>query len=187
VRVVAGIAGGRVLRAPEGRATRPTSDRVREAVFSILSSADAVEGSTVLDLFAGSGALGIEALSRGAVKAVFIDADPAAVRTIRANLTVVGDLAERATVLQTDALGFAASAAFADVVFADPPYRFDQWPDLLARLGPRTGTLVAEAASELDPGPAWETMKVKRYGGTVVTVARPLNGPEVLVAQEGDI
>jgi 16S rRNA (guanine966-N2)-methyltransferase len=164
------------LRAPAGRDTRPTSDRVREAVFSMLTSMDAVEGAAVLDLFAGSGALGIEALSRGAARATFVDQDRAAVAAIRANLLMVGDAAERAAVVCTDALRYAAAADTqpVDLTFADPPYRFDAWAGLLGALAARTGLLVAETGAEWDPGPGWETVKVKRYGGTVVTVAQPV-------------
>ncbi|MFN2506284.1 MAG: RsmD family RNA methyltransferase, partial [Acidimicrobiales bacterium] len=90
MRVVAGLAGGRRLQAPEGRSIRPTSERVREAVFASLGSLGAVQGARVLDLFAGSGALGIEALSRGARSATFVDSDLRAVAAIRANLAAVG-------------------------------------------------------------------------------------------------
>src|ERR1700733_12876317 len=90
VRVVAGRFGGRSLVAPRGRATRPTSDRVREALFSILAGADSLEGARVLDLFAGSGALAIEALSRGALDAVLVDSSAAAIAAIRRNLSAVG-------------------------------------------------------------------------------------------------
>ena len=82
--------------------------------------------------------------------------------------------ADQATVLQADALQYALDAPFADVVLADPPYAFSGWPALLDRLSSRVGMLVAETGSRWDPGPGWETVKVKRYGGTVVTVARPL-------------
>src|SRR3984885_7528700 len=92
VRVVAGRFGGRSLVAPRGRATRPTSDRVREALFSILG--EAVVGAGVLDLFAGSGALGIEALSRGASEATFVDSSQAAVAAVRRNLEALGVEAE---------------------------------------------------------------------------------------------
>src|SRR2546423_9976132 len=87
MRVVAGAYRGRRIEAPRGRSTRPTSDRVREAVFSILGP---IEGLRVLDLFAGSGALGIEALSRGAAEAVFVDSDPRAIVVVRRNLAAVG-------------------------------------------------------------------------------------------------
>jgi 16S rRNA (guanine966-N2)-methyltransferase len=120
MRVVAGVYGGRRLKAPPGRATRPTSDRVREALFSILGP---IEGARVLDLYAGSGALGIEALSRGASEAVFVDSDARAVTAIESNLETVG---ARARVHRRDALKWLESAprgedAF-DLVFADPPY-----------------------------------------------------------------
>jgi 16S rRNA (guanine966-N2)-methyltransferase len=178
VRVVAGRARGRLLQAPPGLCTRPTSDRVREAVFDMLSSLDRIEGATVLDLFAGSGALGIEALSRGAEAAVLVDRDGAAVATIGRNLDVLGEDASRATVVQADAMAYIVRASRFDLVLADPPYGFDGWPDLLARLADRTGLLVAETgwergSSPWSPGPGWETVKVKRYGGTVVSIAEP--------------
>src|SRR5918998_6335794 len=88
MRVVAGTHGGRRLATPPGSATRPTSDRVREALFSILGAA--VDGARVLDLFAGSGALGIEALSRGAAEATFVERAPAALRALRGNLAALG-------------------------------------------------------------------------------------------------
>src|SRR5579864_9500300 len=100
MRVIAGIHGGRELVAPKGRATRPTSDRVREALFSILVD---VRGARVLDLFAGSGALAIEALSRGAAEATLVDSSPAAVAAIRRNLERLGI---EATVVLRDALAF---------------------------------------------------------------------------------
>jgi 16S rRNA (guanine966-N2)-methyltransferase len=117
LRVVAGEFRGRRLQTPEGETTRPTADRVREAVFSILGD---VSGLAVLDLFAGSGALGIEALSRGAAAADFVDDDPEAVAAIRANLDMLG---VAATVVRRDALTFLAGAAAQyDLVFCDPPY-----------------------------------------------------------------
>src|SRR5258706_7562012 len=90
MRVVSGTAKGRKLVAPAGRSTRPTSDRVREAIFSMLASLDALEGAIVVDLFAGSGALGIEALSRGAAHATFYELDREAVAAIETNLATTG-------------------------------------------------------------------------------------------------
>jgi 16S rRNA (guanine966-N2)-methyltransferase len=119
LRIVAGTHGGRRIDTPPGRSTRPTSDRVREALFSILG--DAVEGADVLDLFAGSGALGIEALSRGAASATFVDGDARAVATIRRNLDALGLLT--VTVHRRDVFAWLASAGDRyGVVFADPPY-----------------------------------------------------------------
>ncbi|HVW16782.1 MAG TPA: 16S rRNA (guanine(966)-N(2))-methyltransferase RsmD [Solirubrobacteraceae bacterium] len=118
MRVVAGTLGGRRLIAPAGSATRPTSDRVREALFSVLGD---VTGAAVLDLFAGSGALGIEALSRGAARATFVERAPAALRALRANLDALG---LEADVRRVDALRYVREADDAyDLVFLDPPYR----------------------------------------------------------------
>jgi 16S rRNA (guanine966-N2)-methyltransferase len=156
-------------------------------MFSMLTSMDALEGAAVLDLYAGSGALGIEALSRGAESAIFVDDDRAAVTAIRANLEVLGaDGVGRASVVRADALRYAAGAPQADLVLVDPPYRFDGWADLLEALAGRTGLLVAETSDTWEPGPGWETVKVKRYGGTVVTVVRPTVGPRSLLRQEGE-
>ncbi len=119
MRVVAGRYGGRRLKAPAGAATRPTADRVREALFSILGD---VAGLRVLDLFAGSGALGIEALSRGAAEAVFVDKAPRAVAAVKANLEALGLEAKvhrRAALAYLD--GASREAPF-DLLFCDPPY-----------------------------------------------------------------
>jgi 16S rRNA (guanine966-N2)-methyltransferase len=121
MRVIAGSHGGRTLLAPRGRATRPTSDRVREALFSILGT---VDEALVLDLFAGSGALAIEALSRGAASAVLVDSAAAAIAAIRRNLKALGLDAE---VHRMDALAFLRNARSEgrhyDLIFLDPPYR----------------------------------------------------------------
>ncbi len=117
MRVVAGEFKGRRLHAPKGQRTRPTADRVREALFSILGP---VEGLQMLDLFAGSGALGIEALSRGAASATFVDSDPRAVAAIERNLAAIGI---DARVHKRDALAFLAdSDERYDLVLIDPPY-----------------------------------------------------------------
>jgi 16S rRNA (guanine966-N2)-methyltransferase len=118
MRVIAGEYKGRRLHVPAGVSTRPTADRVREALFSILGPLD---GERVLDLYAGSGALGIEALSRGAAEALFVDSDPRAVATIRRNLEAIGSDAE---VRRRDALAFLRGAGVRpfDLVFLDPPY-----------------------------------------------------------------
>jgi 16S rRNA (guanine966-N2)-methyltransferase len=118
LRIVAGSHGGRRIVAPPGRSTRPTSDRVREALFSILG--DAVEGALALDLYAGSGALGIEALSRGAAGVTFVDSDERAARVIERNLAELG---LEGRVHRRDAFAWLATARGPfDLVFADPPY-----------------------------------------------------------------
>jgi 16S rRNA (guanine966-N2)-methyltransferase len=117
MRVVAGAFKGRRLQAPRGSRTRPTADRVREAVFSVLGD---VSAARVLDLYAGSGALGIEALSRGAASATFVERDQRAAAILRRNLEAVGAEAE---VRRQDALRFLAGEAGPfDLVFVDPPY-----------------------------------------------------------------
>ncbi len=189
MRVVAGLAGGRRLRAPAGRRVRPTSERVREALFNSLGSLDVLPGAAVIDLFAGTGALGIEALSRGAASAVFVDADPQAVGAVRDNLAATG-FADRATVLQADVFRFLSDerpgrgvapadggpadggpgATVFDIAFADPPYAFAGWDRLLAVAPGRL--LALEARSHVDLGPGWDRLRSRRYGDTVVTLAR---------------
>ena len=140
-RIVAGKAGGRRLKVP-ARGTRPTSERVREALFNALESIGEVRDARVLDLYAGSGALGIEALSRGAAEAVFVERDPRAVAAIRRNLDALG-LAD--TVVRQDALRFVARAEGTfDLVFCDPPY--DSVPRIAGPLAERLPALLAEGA-----------------------------------------
>jgi 16S rRNA (guanine966-N2)-methyltransferase len=122
MRVVGGDLGGRVLRAPPGSGTRPTSEKVREAIFNIVDA----RGARVLDLFAGSGALGIEALSRGATHVTFVERSGAALKALTANLDELG-IGDRALVIAGDALRIAARqpAAPWQLVLVDPPYRSD--------------------------------------------------------------
>lgn len=177
--MVAGVAGGRRLRAPEGRRIRPTSERVREAVFNALGSMEEVAGRSVLDLFAGTGAVGIEALSRGAASATFVDADQGAIRAIEANLAATG-LGDRACVVHDDVqrfLGRAGTGTF-DLAFADPPYAFTDWAALLARVP--ANMIAIEARTHVDVGDGWRALRSRRYGDTVVTLARrPGGGPPV--------
>ncbi len=126
MRVIAGTARGRRLKAPRGRATRPTSDRVREAIFDVLAAE--VASSAVLDLFAGTGALGIEALSRGASRAVFVERDPSALRALEENLRALG-FGSLAIILPRDVRAgarlFRGGTERFKLVFVDPPYRQD--------------------------------------------------------------
>lgn len=176
MRVIAGSARGRRLVTPAGDRVRPTSDRVREATFNALGSLDAVVDARVLDLFAGSGALGVEALSRGAADCVFVDAAPAALAAVRDNLATCG-LADRARVVRGDARDWVATAAAEgpfDLVLLDPPYAFDDWEGLfLALVAVAPGAvLVVESDRPVAPPPGGIVLRERRYGGTVVTIIR---------------
>jgi 16S rRNA (guanine966-N2)-methyltransferase len=174
MRVVAGRYGGRRLVTPAGTATRPTSDRVREALFSVLGSL--VQDARVLDLYAGSGALGIEALSRGAASAVFVDRSPRAVAAIRANLDALGIEAD---VRRRDA-GAALRAASAradayDLVFLDPPYR--RAAGLGRELSEALPAVLAPGARVVSESDRREPLELgfpladeRRYGDTVIRI-----------------
>jgi 16S rRNA (guanine966-N2)-methyltransferase len=170
MRIIAGEKRGHTIYAPPGRNTRPTADRVRENVFNILGP---VEGATVLDLYAGSGAMGLEALSRGAAHAVFVERDPDAARTIERNLDKLG---LRATVLQRDAVQvLSAETRKYDLVLVDPPY--DMYADLepkLARYLPSVlaedGVLVVETDARTQPELPLEERTSRKYGSVRVTV-----------------
>lgn len=165
MRVVAGELRGRRIEGPPGTDTRPTTDKVREATFNALGSLDLVRDALVVDLYAGSGALGIEALSRGAAHCTFVERDRSALRTLRDNLGTL-DLGERSRVAAGDALVLAAGLE-ADLVLADPPYGFDRWDELLAVApGP---FVVAESGRELADVAGWTIRRSKRYGRTWVT------------------
>lgn len=173
MRVVSGDLGGRKLVTPDGSDTRPTSDRVREAMFNSLFSLDAIEGARVLDAFAGSGALGIEALSRGALHATFVETGRDALAALRENLETL-QLGAQGRVVPGDALVHLERAAVEerhyDLVLLDPPYGFDQWGELLAAV-PVGARVVIESDREVVVPDSWEVHRRKRYGGTVVTLA----------------
>ena len=160
-------------------------------MFSMLTSMDVLEGARVLDLFAGSGALAVEALSRGAASAVLVDRDPMAVEAARSNLEVLGPEEIDARVVRSDVIRYLEGAPRFDLVLADPPYEFDGWSALMSLLEPRTGLVVAETAAPFEVGSGWETVKHKKYGGTVVTVLQrvlpPAEGAVPLASQEGEI
>jgi 16S rRNA (guanine966-N2)-methyltransferase len=177
MRVVAGTHRGRSLKAPKGEQTRPTSDRVREALFSILG--ESVAGATVLDLFAGSGALGIEALSRGAAHATFVDTANAAISVINDNLETLeleGEVV-RMPALRALACTPVTSRQY-DLVFIDPPYR------LASALGPELSvalqTVLAPTARVVtesdrrDPLPLELPLQLeRRYGDTLIRIHGP--------------
>jgi 16S rRNA (guanine966-N2)-methyltransferase len=173
MRVIAGIHGGRELVAPKGRSTRPTSDRVREALFSILGE---IGGAQVLDLFAGSGALAIEALSRGAATATLVDSSPAAITAVHRNLDALGMDAE---VVRRPASRFLQSARDHarqyDLVFLDPPYRRASTlgRELTVALAPvlvAGARVVAESDRRSPLGLQLELLDERRYGDTLIQI-----------------
>lgn len=172
LRVVAGSAGGRLLASPASGSTRPTSDRVREATFNALTSLGVVEGATMVDLYAGSGALGIEALSRGAAAVTFVDTDARALAVVRSNLAATG-LEGQATVVRSDAALFLATTPTGfDVALLDPPYALADraWTALLDALDAEVAVLESDRTIAVDE--CWEVLRTKRYGGTVVSFIR---------------
>jgi 16S rRNA (guanine966-N2)-methyltransferase len=169
VRIVAGEFGGRRLVVPRDGRVRPTADRVREAWMSIV--APELPGARVLDLFAGSGALGLEALSRGASHATFVELAPASLEALRGNIDALG-VGERATVRRGDALRFVQGldAGAYDVAFADPPYNVDAADRLVAlfRAAPFARILSVEHLADRRV----EGDQTRRYGDTAVTFCR---------------
>ena len=172
MRIVAGSARGRRLVVPAGDRTRPTTDRVREATFNALYSMDAIDGASFCDLFAGSGALGLEALSRGAASVVFVERDKAALEALRANIDTLG-FGDQATVVAADSMRWLQNADPVDVLLADPPYEFDDWPQLFAAA--KAEIVVAESGSPVVAIDGWESLRERAYGTTVVTVLRPMS------------
>jgi 16S rRNA (guanine966-N2)-methyltransferase len=181
VRIVGGLLGGRVLRAPAGAATRPTSEKVREAVFAILGS---VADAQVLDLFAGTGALGIEALSRGAGHVTFVDSARSAIAAIRGNLRALG-VDDRATVIAADAVAAARQAPAApwQLVFVDPPYRSDLAVRAItalpeAHLAPGAVIVIEHDRHNAPPDPLGSLLRTdqRRYGDTLISFFVPPRG-----------
>jgi 16S rRNA (guanine966-N2)-methyltransferase len=169
VRIIAGSRRGHRIEAPRGLATRPTSDRVRENAFNLIGP---VEDSSVLDLFAGSGAMGLEALSRGAARCVFVETSRDACRAIAVNLD---KLRLNATVLCQDALhALAAERGTYDLVLCDPPYDYPHRDELaphLERLLAPDGLLVYETGARDQPEvPGLETRTSRRYGAARLTL-----------------
>ena len=166
MRVVAGSLRGRVVIAPEGESTRPTTDRARQATFNSLDSFGFVDEAKVVDLFAGSGAMGIEALSRGAASCAFVERDRKALDAIRQNIATL-ELGDRTSVISGDVMTAVVAMRNVDLVLADPPYDFENWPRLLeilpAVLAPG-GVVVAESGREIKAPMGWESLRSKRYG-----------------------
>lgn len=171
MRVVGGTSRGRRLVAPVAGGVRPTSDRVRESIFDVLGSLVDLNGLRVADLFAGTGALGIEALSRGAGSVTFVESDAKAFASVRSNLVSTGLDGPRAILSRRDVLEFLGSpGAEFDLALCDPPYSFERWDELLEAL--RADLAVLESSSPLTVVDRWMVLKSRRYGGTLVTVVR---------------
>lgn len=171
MRVIGGRSRGRRLAAKLPKTVRPTSDRVRESIFDILGSQGGVEGLDVVDLFCGSGALGVEALSRGAASATFVDHDPDALAAARQNLDAVGLDDAAATLVRATLPAWLQTGAARqfDLALCDPPYDFSDWPALLGAL--RADVAVMESAQPVPLPEGWVVARERRYGGTLVTVA----------------
>jgi len=179
MRIVAGIWRGRVVQAPPGDTTRPTADRVRQALFDMLLHApwgghDAIEGARVLDVFAGTGALGLEALSRGAAFATFIEQDRAALATLRANIATLR-AADRSAVLAGDALTMPDGAP-CSLVFLDPPYGADLVPRALAHLAGRgwiaPGALIVAETARAEPPMHADLLAERVHGAARINIWR---------------
>jgi 16S rRNA (guanine966-N2)-methyltransferase len=185
MRIVGGEFKGRAIAAPQGRDTRPTSDRARESVFNVLAHADwspGIEGRRVLDLFAGSGALGLEAMSRGAAFALFVETDALARGVIRDNIEALG-LFGTTRIHRRDATDLGVKPAGLgdpfDLVFLDPPYGKGLGERALARLGDG-GWITADAVMVLEVGAeetpqvaAFETLDERSYGAAKVLFLKP--------------
>ncbi len=156
-------------RLPAG--VRPTSDRVREAHFDMLGARGGVEDRSVVDLFCGSGALGAEALSRGAASVTFVDHDNDALAAVRANLDAAGLAGAPLELVRAELPGWLGRSRAFDVALCDPPYSFVDWSTLLGSL--HASVAVLESSGPLDVPDTWAVTKQRRYGGTLVTVVRP--------------
>jgi 16S rRNA (guanine966-N2)-methyltransferase len=174
VRIIGGTHRGRRIIAPRGQDTRPTGDRVREALFNLVGP---VEDASVLDLYAGSGALGLEALSRGARRCAFVENDPEACRVIKRNLETLG--LTGALVVQRDAVNFLrgerASGTHYELVLVDPPYeRWGALEPVLAELLPGivsdSGLVVLETGARTEPVLPLDLVRTRRYGSARLTV-----------------
>ena len=171
--MVAGELRGRRIESPEGRGVRPTMDKARQATFNALGSLGLVAGARMADCFAGTGALGIEAISRGAAHVTFIERERAMLEVLHRNLAALG-ISDRATVLRGDAVAHVRGLRDVDVVLADPPYEYDDWAELLDAVP--AAFVVAESDREVQAPEGWETVRAKRYGRAWVTFLRRIGG-----------
>lgn len=175
MRIITGSARGRKLKEPVGRDIRPTTDMVKESVFNILQFD--IEGRTFLDLFAGTGQMGIEAISRGAKHATFLDSSRESIALIKENVKITG-FGDKATVLQTDSLRFIESAGKYDIIYIDPPYKTTLAAEALRKINEfdilkDNGIIVCESTNETEMPELFEPymkQKERRYGKIKLTV-----------------
>lgn len=181
-RVIAGSARGRRLQVPSGTTTRPTSDRAREGLFSSLQSLLDLEGARVLDLYAGSGALGLEAISRGAASATLVESDPDAVAVLRANVEHLGFRSAYVVAQPVDRFLAIDPEPRYDLALIDPPYDVDAGP-VLDLLVPWLAPDAVVAVERRTRGPAlewpaaYEPVRERRYGEATLWYALLASGP----------
>ena len=190
MRVTGGVLKGRFLKAPLGSTTRPSTDKVRKATFDLLFGLIDLHGARILDLFAGTGAMGIEAVSRGAESVVFVDSNLSALRPIKENLKLLSTIGNvghvevvKADILDKSGWGWLTSSNVVDdksrnlfdLVFCDPPYAFDAWEILLCRLEDSLSASMAvlESRSTFSISSSWRLSKQKRYGDTLLSIVVP--------------
>ncbi|MEO8167888.1 MAG: 16S rRNA (guanine(966)-N(2))-methyltransferase RsmD [bacterium] len=179
MRVISGAYKGRILKTVPDLSVRPVTDRVKQTIFDMLANRIEMDGARVLDLFAGSGGLGIEALSRGASHATFVENDQDAAHFIEQNISMIG-CEEEAILIETDALSFIKRCTETfDLVFADPPYKFEETADIPQMIFSRNmisphGYLLIEHSKELrfDSTSLYSAGPEKRFGKTLVTFFR---------------
>lgn len=168
MRVISGEGKGRKLIKPNSEQIRPTKDRVKEAIFNSLHSYALISNNTFLDLFSGTGSLGIEALSRGAKSVVFVDNHDEAINCISLNIEKFG-YTQDSQIHRIDALSYLERKIVYDVVLLDPPYDFEAWEQTLKLVQART--IVIESAKAIIPDPKWRTIKTQKYGQTHLLIA----------------
>lgn len=191
LRIIGGEFGGRRIATPKGEATRPTAEKVRGALFNMVENLMDLQGAVVLDLYAGSGALGLEALSRGAARCTFVEANARTAALIRENAETLGarDRAQVTTARVASWLGHAALAEPATLILADPPYAAGEYETLFTTLatwpGAADGAVIAvEAPAKMDVAlpSGLELTRVKRYGDTQLVIARKASGDHAVPA-----
>ncbi|MGH1490898.1 MAG: RsmD family RNA methyltransferase [Acidimicrobiales bacterium] len=180
MRIVSGTARGRKIQAPPGRGTRPITDRAKEGIFNMLESLGGVTDAVVVDLFAGSGSFGIECLSRGAERVVFVERDRNALHTLQSNVDMLG-FADRAQVIAGSVEAALGGLPEADVAFCDPPYADDPWLELLGAL--RCDLLIGHAERPVPLTDRWVELRRRSYGKAQIVIAERSD----LAAEQSDL